>query len=347
MPSHHSEVNSNGFPASDAGAAQVLPASLPLLRRGKVRDVYRLPGLASSLGQRRGGTAGTGPGNDSLLLVASDRISAFDVIMPTPIPGKGRILTAMSAFCFRMIARLGICETHLLSTDVADVPPELVPADHPSRGWLAGRVTLGRACDVVPIECVVRGYLEGSGLKEYQQTGTVCGVALPPGLKQCDKLPEPIFTPAIKAATGHDENVDFDRACQLVGAEIMYTLRDMSLAIYKTAAAHADARGIIIADTKFEFGLPEGELAKSGRVFTQPMLIDEVLTPDSSRFWPKAGYEPGRPQKSFDKQFLREYLETLTTSGQWDKTPPGPELPPEIVQGTLAKYSEALRLLTT
>jgi len=310
---------------------------LPLLRRGKVRDVYELPA----------GTVGSDREAGQLLLVASDRISAFDVVMPTPIVGKGQVLTAMSAFWFDFIAGKGICETHMLSTNLADLPLSVLPAGHEARQWLAGRMTIGKRCDVVPIECVVRGYLEGSGWKEYQQTGSVCGVALPPGLLQCDKLPEPIFTPASKAQSGHDENITFDQACQVAGAETMYTLRDISLAIYAAAAKHADARGIIIADTKFEFGLPEGAWAKSGRIFTQPMLIDEVLTPDSSRFWPKASYQPGGPQASYDKQYLREYLETLTNAGTWDKTPPGPELPAAVVAATLAKYREALALLTS
>ena len=323
----------------DTTSLQSLP--LPLVGRGKVRDVYELP----PNGQNQAGPNHAGqPGR--LLLVASDRISAFDVIMPTPIIGKGKLLTAMSAFWFGFITKLNICETHLLSTNISDIPESLLPANHAVRAWLDGRITIGKRCDVVPIECVVRGYLEGSGWKEYQQTQSVCGVPLPKGLKQCDKLPEPIFTPATKAASGHDENIDFDTACQLVGPEIMHTLRDMSLAIYKAAAAYAAQRGIIIADTKFEFGLPEGEYAKSGRVYSQPILIDEALTPDSSRFWPKDSYAPGGPQKSFDKQFLREYLETLTTSGKWDKAPPGPVLPEAIVRGTLEKYQEAMTRLT-
>jgi len=191
------------------------------------------------------------------------------------------------------------------------------------------------------VECVVRGYLEGSGWKEYQATGHVCGVALPKGLRQCDKLPEPIFTPATKAAVGHDENISFDRAAELVGLETMGALRELSLSIYKAAAAHALSRGIIIADTKFEFGLPESEDAKQGRVWTQPILIDEALTPDSSRFWPADHYQPGRSQASFDKQFLREHLERLVASGAWDKSEPGPALPPDVVEGTLARYREA------
>jgi phosphoribosylaminoimidazole-succinocarboxamide synthase len=194
---------------------------------------------------------------------------------------------------------------------------------------------------VIPIECVVRGYLEGSGWKEYQATGSVCGVTLPKGLRQCDKLPEPIFTPATKAVVGHDENIGFEQAAAIVGLETAGVLRELSLSIYKAAAEHALSRGIIIADTKFEFGVPLGEVGKQQRVWTPPMLIDEALTPDSSRFWPADGYTPGRAQKSFDKQFLREYLETLVAEGKWNKTAPGPELPARVVEGTLERYVAA------
>ncbi len=301
---------------------------LPLVRRGKVRDVYELPGSPARL-----------------LIVASDRISAFDVVMPTPIEGKGRVLTAMATFWLNFVQSRGICETHLLSTGVDHLPPGLAPPGSPVRTWLEGRMMIGRRCRVVPIECVVRGYLEGSGWKEYQATGSVCGVALPRGLRQCDRLPEPIFTPATKAESGHDENISFERACDEVGMEMMGTLREMSLAIYHAAAAHALERGIIIADTKFEFGVPEDAINAPARVWTPPILIDEALTPDSSRFWPVEGYAPGGPQKSFDKQYLREYLETLVNAGTWSKSPPGPDLPPTVAQRTLEKYSEALRRL--
>lgn len=298
--------------------------NLPLVRRGKVRDVYKLPPDA---------------GGGRLLMVASDRISAFDVIMPTPITGKGLLLTEIAAWWFGLIQQRRLAETHLISTSVDDIPGDaLTPA---ARDYLRGRITIGRECQVIPIECVVRGYLEGSGWKEYQQTGSVCGVTLPKGLRQCDKLPEPIFTPATKAAEGHDENISFARAAEAVGLETMSVLRDLSLAIYNAAAAHAISRGIIIADTKFEFGIPTDDLARQGRAWVQPMLIDEALTPDSSRFWPAATYQPGRAQKSFDKQFLREYLEELVTAGRWNKTPPGPELPAGVVEGTLARYREA------
>lgn len=310
-----------------APSSPVLP--LPLVRRGKVRDVYELPPQK----------AGELP---RLLLVASDRISAFDVVMPTPIDGKGRVLTAMSAAWFGFIAQRRLAETHLLSTDVRDIPTSLIAASDPVRTWLDGRITIARMCKVVPIECVARGYLEGSGWKEYQATGSVCGVKLPPGLKQCDRLPEPIFTPATKEASGHDQNITFEQACELVGLETMGVLRDLTLSIYSAASTHARARGIIIADTKFEFGVPTDDASKLGRVWTQPLLIDEALTPDSSRFWPVESYQPGRAQQSYDKQFLREYLEGLVASGRWDKSPPGPDLPLEVVQGTLGRYREAM-----
>lgn len=303
--------------------------ALPLVRRGKVRDVYELPATE------------TRPAR--LLLVATDRISAFDVVMPTPILGKGRTLTAMSTWWLRFIAAHRLAETHLLSTSVDEVPESAAPRGSEIRAWLEGRITVCRRCRVIPIECVARGYLEGSGWKEYQQTGTVCGVPLPRGLKQCDRLPEPIFTPATKASEGHDQNITFEEASDMVGMEMMGFLRDATLAIYKAAAEHALARGIIIADTKFEFGIPEDGTPQNSRVFTPPILIDEALTPDSSRFWPAASYEPGRAQKSYDKQYLREYLEELVATGKWDKSPPGPELPAAVVAGTQARYEEALR----
>jgi len=304
---------------------------LPLVRRGKVRDVYELP-------------AGAGQPN-RLLIVATDRISAFDVIMPTPIDGKGRTLTQMSSWWFDFITQRKLAETHVLSTSLSDVPESAAAQGSPARAWLDGRITIGRSCTVVPIECVARGYLEGSGWKEYQHNGTVCGVTLPSGLRQCDKLPEPIFTPATKAATGHDENITFEHACDLVGMETMHSLREITLAIYSAAAEHALSRGIIIADTKFEFGFPDDKVPRAGRIWVPPIIIDEVLTPDSSRFWPADTFQPGQAQRSFDKQFLREYLEGLTNAGKWDKSPPGPELPPEVVAGTKAKYDEALHRL--
>lgn len=336
-------------PTNHADAVSVNPLSsavvlnLPLIRRGKVRDVYRLPASVASSGA-------AGNADDRVLMVASDRISAFDVIMPTPIPGKGKVLTQLATWWFGFIESKRLVETHLLSTNVSDIPAEafakMTPQDAArARDYLDGRITIGRACRVVPVECVVRGYLEGSGWKEYQATGKVCGISLPKGLRQCDRLPEPIFTPATKAAVGHDENITFDQAADIVGLDTISVLRDLSLSIYNSAAAHALSRGIIIADTKFEFGVPLTEDAKQGRVWTPPILIDEALTPDSSRFWPADSYTPGRAQPSFDKQYLREYLETLVARGGWDKTAPGPELPDEVVQGTLARYRDAAQRL--
>jgi phosphoribosylaminoimidazole-succinocarboxamide synthase len=303
------------------------PLPLELLRRGKVREVYRLPAASPGAEER-------------VLMVASDRVSAFDVVMPTPIPGKGRLLTELATWWFGFIERERLAQTHLLSTSVDDLP-EPIRHDRLVREHLMGRISICRACRVIPIECVVRGYLEGSGWKEYQATGRVCGVELPPGLRQCDQLPEPIFTPATKADVGHDENISFEQAADIVGIETAAVIRDLSLAIYSAASKHALSRGIIIADTKFEFGVPIGEDGKQGRVWTPPMLIDEALTPDSSRFWPADEYTPGRAQKSFDKQYLREYLEGLVASGRWNKQYPGPELPESVVQGTLEKYAAA------
>jgi phosphoribosylaminoimidazole-succinocarboxamide synthase len=323
-PNNHLAAHIAGGSSRSHHAAIAL--RLPLVRRGKVRDVYELP--PSSPG-----------GPPRMLLVASDRISAFDVIMPTPIVGKGQLLTEIASWWFRFLEGRRIVATHLLSTDIAHVPNDCCDAG--TLDDLRGRITIGAACQVLPIECVVRGYLEGSGLREYQATGAICGVRLPPGLRQCDRLPEPIFTPATKATEGHDENISFEQAADIVGLEMAAYVRDVSLRIYREAAAYARSRGIIIADTKFEFGVPIEEADKHGRVFTPPILIDEALTPDSSRFWPVDGFAPGQAQKSFDKQYLREYLETLVKSGAWDKTDPGPSLPEAVVDATLAKYREA------
>ena len=286
----------------------LLESNLPFpVRRGKVRDVY-------DLGQ-------------SLLIVATDRISAFDVVMPNGIPDKGRILTALSLFGFARFA--GEFENHLIATEV-DEYPETV---RQYRGQLEGRSMLVRKASVVPIECVARGYLAGSGWKEYQASRTVCGVKLPAGLRQCDALPAPIFTPATKEESGHDENISYEQAVSKVGPGTASELRERTLSLYAKAAEYARSRGIIIADTKFEFGrLPDGRL----------ILVDEVLTPDSSRFWPADSYEPGRDQASFDKQFVRNWLEAQP----WDKTPPAPTLPHEVVQGTRRKYLEAYEQLT-
>jgi len=281
-------------------------ADLGPRRQGKVRDLYDL--------------------GDYLLLVATDRISAFDVVMNDPIPDKGRILTRLSAFWFRHLAE--VVGNHLVSLAVEDFPP----ACQPYREILAGRSMLVKKCRPLPIECIVRGYLAGSGWAEYRKKGTVCGLPLPPGLRESDRLPEPIFTPSTKAETGHDENITFDQAVELIGRELAEEVRRLSLTLYTRASAWAEPRGIILADTKFEFGLLDGRL----------LLIDEVLTPDSSRFWPRDDYEPGRPQKSYDKQYLRDYLESLG----WNKQPPPPPLPPEVIANTRAKYLQALKALT-
>jgi len=318
--------------ANDAPVFQTRLA-LPNHRQGKVRDLYDLP-------PERAGEPGR------LLIVATDRLSAFDVVLPTPIPGKGRLLTSVAAFWLQWIESRGLCRTHLRSTDAGVIPEAAFQPGGTPRAALAGRVTIGRRCRVLPVEFVVRGYLEGSGWKDYQATGSVSGVALPPGLSRCAKLPEPIFTPATKAEQGeHDENISEREAASILGEATLAWCKSKSLAIYAAAAEHALARGIIIADTKFEFGLPlnaDGE-AIAGEA---PILIDEALTPDSSRFWPADRYEPGRPQASFDKQFVREYLESLVERGRWDKTDPGPELPSEVVAGTLARYAEAAERLT-
>ena len=276
---------------------------LKLASRGKVRDIYEV-------------------GND-LLIVATDRLSAFDVVLPTPIPDKGRVLTQLSLFWFKTLA--DIIPHHVLSA--TEFPP---PADGYSQ-QLAGRSMLCRKTRPLPIECVVRGYLAGSGWKDYRTNGKVCGVALPPGLRESDRLPAPIFTPSTKAATGHDENISFDEVVARIGGERAEELRSVSLEIYRRAAAYAEPRGILLADTKFEFGLAGDQL----------MWIDEALTPDSSRFWPAQGYQPGQSQPSFDKQYVRDYLESIG----WNKQPPGPQLPPEVVERTRAKYREAYRLL--
>lgn len=328
--------------SSSAGVSSTRPVfqtslALPGRRAGKVRDTYTLPADPDA-------PSGSSARLDRILMVASDRISAFDVVMPTPVPGKGVLLTRLASFWLRWIEQRRLCRTHLLSTDAAEVPAAAFGPGSTPRMDLQGRVTIGRRCRVIPIECVVRGYLEGSGWREYRETGAVCGVELPGGLRQCDRLPEPIFTPATKAEHGHDENISFDRAAAEVGRERMAWLRDRSLGIYRAAAAHALERGIIIADTKFEFGLPLDERGEPED--GDPVLIDEALTPDSSRFWPADQHEPGHAQPSFDKQYLREYLETLVESGAWDKTPPGPDLPDEVVRGTLERYRRAAEMLT-
>ena len=271
--------------------------------RGKVRDIYDL--------------------GDQLLIVATDRLSAFDVILPTPIPDKGRVLTQLSLFWFNLLK--DVVPNHVLSA--ADFPS---PFDK-FADELVGRSMIVRKTQPLPIECVVRGYVSGSAWKDYRATGKICGIPPPAGLRESDRLPEPIFTPATKAATGHDENIPFEQAAAIIGKELAEKVRDVSLEIYRRAAAYAEPRGVILADTKFEFGLLNNGL----------IWIDEALTPDSSRFWPAAQYNPGGPQPSFDKQFVRDYLERI----RWPKTPPGPELPAEVVAAPRAKYREAFRIL--
>jgi phosphoribosylaminoimidazole-succinocarboxamide synthase len=280
----------------------------PLLGRGKVRDIYDL--------------------GDRLLIVATDRLSAFDFVLPNPIPDKGKVLNQISWFWFQRFAEL--IENHVISTEVAEFPaPFSALGDQ-----LGGRSTLARKLQMLPVECVARGYLAGSGWKEYREQGTVCGIKLPAGLEESSQLPDPIFTPATKAEGGeHDENISFARTAEIVGAELAAQLRERTLELYSAASDYARSRGIIIADTKFEFGMD-----RTGKL----VLADEVLTPDSSRFWPADKYEPGRGQPSFDKQFVRDYLETLG----WNKQPPVPELPGEVVQGTRERYLEIFRILT-
>ncbi|MEM1445917.1 MAG: phosphoribosylaminoimidazolesuccinocarboxamide synthase [Planctomycetota bacterium] len=295
---------------------------LPNRRAGKVRDVY---------------DATLQDGRPCVVLVATDRLSAFDVVMPDGVPGKGTVLTEIAAWWFARLAEHFGDELphHLLSTD----PDELAGLDQEQRDVLRGRVMIGRPTRVVPIECVVRGYLTGSGWSAYERDGAVCGVALPAGLEKCQRLPEPIFTPTTKAAEGHDEPITFDAACELVGEATMRRLRDASSAAYRFAHDLAKQRGILLADTKFEFGLP----LDATRV--EPILIDEALTPDSSRFWPAESYEVGRDQPSFDKQFVRDYLLGLVREGQWGRQAPGPKIPADIVSQTAARYDEAKRRL--
>jgi phosphoribosylaminoimidazole-succinocarboxamide synthase len=279
---------------------------LKLTHRGKVRDIYEV--------------------GDRLLFIATDRISAFDCVLPNGIPDKGRVLTQTSLFWFDFLK--DFVPNHLVTADVDEYPALLKPF----RSQIEGRSMLVKKAEMVQVECVARGYVSGSGWKDYKRTGAICGIPLPPGLAESDKLPEPIFTPATKAHTGHDENISFDEAARLIGTGTAARLRELTLEIYSRASTYALSRGIVIADTKFEFGFIGGELT----------LGDEVLTPDSSRFWPAATYSPGGPQKSFDKQFVRDYLETL----DWNKQPPAPALPDDVIEKTGAKYREAYETLT-
>ena len=288
----------------------LLESNLPgfeLLARGKVRDNYAV-------------------GNDKLLIVATDRISAFDYVLATPIPDKGRVLTQLSIFWFHFLK--DVVPTHFLTANIDEYPDPLPRY----RDQLEGRSMLVRRAKMFDIECVARGYLSGSGWKEYKQTRAVCGVPLPAGLTESAKLPEPIFTPATKAVTGHDENISFERAAEIVGPEPAARLRDLTLGIYKKASDYAETRGLILADTKLDFGYVGEEL----------VLADEVLTPDSSRFWPREGYKPGGAQPSYDKQYVRDYLEEI----KWNKQPPAPALPEDVAARTADKYREAYRLLT-
>jgi phosphoribosylaminoimidazole-succinocarboxamide synthase len=279
---------------------------LELLGRGKVRDVYAV--------------------GDRLLIVASDRISAFDYILATGIPDKGRVLTQLSVFWFDLLK--DVTPTHFLTADVDEYPE----AAQAYREQIEGRSMLVKRAQMMDIECVARGYLSGSGWKEYRETGRVCGISLPPGLRESDRLPEPIFTPSTKAQTGHDENISFRRAVEMVGEDIAGRLRSLTLGVYGKAARYAETRGVIIADTKFEFGMVDGTL----------ILADEVLTPDSSRFWPLETYKPGAAQPSYDKQYVRDYLESI----HWNKQPPAPALPPEVAAKTSEKYKDAYQALT-
>jgi len=280
---------------------------VPLLHRGKVRDIYDL--------------------GDSLLIVATDRISAFDVVLPTPIPDKGKILTKLTLFWLNFLK--DIVENHLITANIDEYPEVLKK----HRDVLEGRSMIVKKAKVFPVECIVRGYITGSAMKEYLKTGMVCGIPLPPGLKEADKLPEPIFTPSTKAELGgHDVSITFEEMIKIVGKETAEALKELSLKLYKTASSYAEERGIIIADTKFEFGLHDGKV----------ILVDEVLTPDSSRFWPKESYEPGKPQVSFDKQYIRDWLKNTG----WKEGTPPPEIPTEVVEKTREKYLLALKVLT-
>ncbi|MDA0787953.1 MAG: phosphoribosylaminoimidazolesuccinocarboxamide synthase [Proteobacteria bacterium] len=297
----------------------VMTTDLPLAnkRTGKVRDLYdvTLP-----------------DGDDGLLIVATDRVSVFDVVLSNGIAGKGVLLTRISKFWFDFFA--DSVDHHLISVDQQDIPG----LSDAQRATLEGRIMICRKTRVVPVECIVRGYLTGSGYKDYVKSGQVCGIALPAGMVNSDRIESPIFTPSTKAEQGHDENISFEAACDLVGGDLMEAIRARSLHIYNTGREYARERGIIIADTKFEFGLLEGH--------TGPVLIDEVLTPDSSRFWPADEWTPGQEQNSFDKQYVRNYTQGLVDKGEWDKEYPGPALPDEVIDNTIARYEEALARLT-
>ena len=291
--------------------------NLPNKRSGKVRDLYDVE-LSS--------------GSSALLIIATDRVSAFDVVMENGLPGKGIVLTQISNFWFEFFANK--VPHHLISTDVRDVPG----LSEEERQVLKGRIMLCQKTEVVPIECIARGYITGSGWKDYQKTGRVCGIDLPQGLQNSDRLTDTLFTPSTKATDGHDENISFDQGADLVGRDMMDWLERSTLSLYNEARDYAASRGIILADTKFEFGQVDSQ--------GDPILIDEIFTPDSSRFWPAEEWQPGRAQNSFDKQIVRNYLETVVADGKWDKTPPGPALPEDVVERSIARYLEAHKLLT-
>lgn len=289
----------------------ILTTNIPQLKlcnRGKVRDIYEI--------------------NDTLLIIATDRISAFDVVLPNGIPYKGKVLTGLSEFWFKYTS--DIIENHLITTQIEKMNNDVIARQ---KDILQGRSMLVKKVAVIPVECIIRGYLAGSGWKEYQKTQSICGIKLPAGLKESDKLPEPIFTPSTKATTGHDENIPFSRVIDMVGKKLAEELKEKSMKIYLKASDYARDKGIIICDTKFEWGVTKDN---------KTILIDEALTPDSSRFWPQEGYEPGKPQHSYDKQFIRDYLESI----YWDKKPPAPALPPDIIQKTSEKYLSAYKALT-
>lgn len=292
---------------------------LPGRRQGKVRDIYSVPSTGAASGQ--------------VLIIATDRISAFDVVLPTPVAGKGQLLTQISALWFDLVRSWDIIGDHLISTDPSDIPS----LNDQQRTSLLERVMVCRPAKVVPVECVVRGYIAGSGWAQYSKDETICGIKLPAGIKRAGKLPEPIFTPTTKAETGHDEPMSFEEVCTELGQALAERLRDVSLEIYTKAAEYALERGLILADTKLEFGFA---LDSSGEPTDELMLIDEIFTPDSSRYWPADSYEPGVEPFSFDKQYVRNYLQELVDAGKWDKTPPGPEITQTVVENTLKRYAQ-------